>query len=341
MDALQQALRGLRAVHAGLVRTFASLELVDRAGLVVALLDGHGRVVLATPGAQVGNLEAVAAALQSRLGELNPGDAAVTNDPYHGTARLNDHVLAVPVHGPGLGPPGLACVCAPFLDVGGKRLGNDVPEATDLFAEGVRTTPLRLRRGGRRDADAVALLKLNSRVPALVEADLAAMLAAADALAATGAALLASPLPAALLAESGEAAGALLARVPAGRTSRPLPPPATPGAELRVAFSGGPGPAGAGAPVFDFSGSAPQQGSHANTTAATVRSAVARAVAAAAGCRLDSGVTGAFQLVAPAGSVVAAAEPSAVGGGPRGPVAAAAAAVSSLLAAAAPAEGRS
>src|SRR6185312_16273388 len=87
-----------------------------------------------------------------------------------------------PVHDSG-SLTGLAVVCAPFVDVGGMTLGNVVPEAGDLFTEGVRTRPIRLRRAGRTDEDIVRCLQLNSRVPVLIAADAMAMADVAAALA--------------------------------------------------------------------------------------------------------------------------------------------------------------
>ena len=306
--AILAATRLLRGAHADLVRTYGSIQLIDRRDLSLALLDSEGRVVSATAEAHLGNLEAVAVAMRAAFGELAPGDAAITSDPSSGGTRVNDHFLVVPVDAGGR-RLGQVVIGAPFYDVGGKRLGNSVPEATDIFAEGVRTLPLRVRRSGRVDRDIVELLKLNSRVPALVAADVAALLAVATVLAERAAGLLASALPAALLAGTRETVEQALARVPDGVGHRRLE---AGGVEVRVALRRD------GLPTFDLGGSSPQQPSNANATLPTALSAVARAVRDRVGCRLDSGLTAALRVVALPGTVVSALDLAAVGDGLRG-----------------------
>jgi N-methylhydantoinase B len=59
-------------------------------------------------------------------------------------------------------------------------MGNYDPDARELRTEGVRLTPLRIIRSGRRRRDVLDTIVLNSRLPETFERDLEGMLAAAS-----------------------------------------------------------------------------------------------------------------------------------------------------------------
>ena len=161
----------LRDAHAHLLTNYPSRELVARSGFAVALVDGRGRVVAATEHTQIANVERVVRTCARRFAHPSLGDVVITNDPYSGGTRVQDQFVLTPVQGEQDTLQGYVVACAPFCDVGGMTLGNDVPAAGDLWTEGVRTTPVHVCRGGKVDEDIIRLLQLNSRVPALIRLD--------------------------------------------------------------------------------------------------------------------------------------------------------------------------
>jgi len=99
-----------------------------------------------------------------RDGALDPGDVFLFNDPYDGGTHLNDFRLVRPVFRQGR----LFCWMASvghWLDIGGNVPGNFNAAATESFQEGVRIPPVKLVRAGVMDADILAILAANSRVP--------------------------------------------------------------------------------------------------------------------------------------------------------------------------------
>jgi N-methylhydantoinase B len=157
-----------------LEKSLSSLEFTDRDHKCVALADAAGSILACSRPGLTANAEAIAASVARAFPDLDVDEAVATNDPYSGSPHVQDHWIAVPVHRAG-DSAGLVLVAAHLADVGGGAFGNYYPLATDLWQEGVLTTPVRLARRGRIDRDVLELLKLNSRVPLLVEHDLRAM----------------------------------------------------------------------------------------------------------------------------------------------------------------------
>jgi N-methylhydantoinase B len=117
---------------------------------------------------------AVRAVLERFRGHLRPGDVFLVNDPYVGGGNhLPDAVIARPVFArPAEGEPRLlffACNRAHQTDVGGGAPGTYNPRATEIFQEGLRIPPVRVRD------DLLELVALNTRQPEVLRADLAAM----------------------------------------------------------------------------------------------------------------------------------------------------------------------
>jgi N-methylhydantoinase B len=172
-----------------------SCALFDPAGRVVAMGD-HMPVHL-------GAMPMSVRAVLDELGELEPGDVAIVNDPFCGGTHLPDITLVAPVdsahgvaatvaHGgaetagtsgePVAGPPhpgrlGYLAVRAHHADVGGMAPGS-MPLARDIHQEGLRIPPVLLLRAGARETSVWRLLLANVRTPAERTGDLEAQLAA-------------------------------------------------------------------------------------------------------------------------------------------------------------------
>jgi len=67
---------------------------------------------------------------------------------------------------------------AHWHDVGGAVPGNYNPQATECWQEAVQIPPVRILRGGELDADVLAILRANTRLPDSLWGDLNGQLAA-------------------------------------------------------------------------------------------------------------------------------------------------------------------
>ncbi|CAE6753850.1 Acetophenone carboxylase delta subunit [Paraburkholderia domus] len=111
--------------------------------------------------------------------DLAAEDVLLTNDPYGGGARLQTFTLVAPVaYGDSITL--YVAVCGHTEDFAGNVRGNLDPSATELWAEAVRCTPVRLVREGKLRKDLLQTLSLNSRNPGAFELDVDAMRAAVE-----------------------------------------------------------------------------------------------------------------------------------------------------------------
>jgi N-methylhydantoinase B len=158
-------------------RTAASPRIAVRRQFGCALVAGEAVVAADNP-RYLATLEETA----RRCGEafefdLEPDDVILTNDPYSGTPTIH-HVSVVAPIGAGHEVTAYVVVQGHVGDVGGIVMGNYDPDACELRAEGVRFTPLRIVRSGRRRRDVLETIVFNSRLPESLARDLEGMLAA-------------------------------------------------------------------------------------------------------------------------------------------------------------------
>lgn len=107
------------------------------------------------------------------------GDTWLFNDPYEGGTHANDFKLVRPFFRRGK----LFCYLASaahWHDVGGAVPGNYNPAATECWQEAVQIPPVRILRAGVLDADVLAILKANTRLPDSLWGDLNGQLAALE-----------------------------------------------------------------------------------------------------------------------------------------------------------------
>lgn len=107
------------------------------------------------------------------------GDTWLFNDPYEGGTHANDFKLVRPFFRGGK----LFCYLASaahWHDVGGAVPGNYNPAATECWQEAVQIPPVRIIRAGVLDADVLAILKANTRLPDSLWGDLNGQLAALE-----------------------------------------------------------------------------------------------------------------------------------------------------------------
>ena len=110
-------------------------------------------------------------------GDIEPGDIFATNDPYYGgVTHLNDIVVIMPVFSEGE----LIAWCANIAhnsDVGGMAPGSLTGEATSSFQEGLRLPAVKIISKGETIVPVMEVIKVNSRMPDVLEGDLWAAIA--------------------------------------------------------------------------------------------------------------------------------------------------------------------
>ena len=109
--------------------------------------------------------------------DLEDDDVVLTNDPYGGAPSIHYFTVVAPVR-IGNAISAYVAVQGHMGDIGGIVMGNYDPEAREVRTEGVRLTPLKIVKLGRRRRDVVDTIILNSRLPERLAGDLEAMIAA-------------------------------------------------------------------------------------------------------------------------------------------------------------------
>lgn len=107
---------------------------------------------------------------------MREGDAYLMNDPYDGASHLPDIAVVMPIFVEGR-PLALSAALTHHQDIGGMTPASVPTNATEIYQEGVRIPPLRLRRDGAFDETLIALMKQNVRLPDIFMGDLNAQIA--------------------------------------------------------------------------------------------------------------------------------------------------------------------
>lgn len=108
--------------------------------------------------------------------EAKEGDIYLMNDPYHGGTHLPDIALVQPIFFKGR-VIAFAGSMTHHQDVGGMAPGSIPTNATEIFQEGIRLPPLKLRSGNEFNETLLAILRLNTRIPETFLGDLHAQVA--------------------------------------------------------------------------------------------------------------------------------------------------------------------
>ena len=108
---------------------------------------------------------------------MRDGDIYCMNDPYLGGTHLPDIAVVMPVFARGR-PIAFAAAMTHHQDVGGMAPGSVPTNATEIFQEGIRLPPLKLRDGDVFNDTLLKILRRNVRIPETFEGDLMAQVAA-------------------------------------------------------------------------------------------------------------------------------------------------------------------
>ncbi|MGH7125734.1 MAG: hydantoinase B/oxoprolinase family protein [Stellaceae bacterium] len=111
------------------------------------------------------------------LDTMAEGDAYILNDPYAGGTHLPDIAVITPVFHRGKAIA-LSGAMTHHQDIGGMSAGSVPTNATEIYQEGLRIPPLKLREAGVYNHTLVRMIRQNVRIPDIVMGDLNAQVAA-------------------------------------------------------------------------------------------------------------------------------------------------------------------
>ena len=293
-----------------------SPNIKERADCSAALFTADGTLLVQAEHIPVhlGSMPASVAAAIAALGpDVEPGQQVVLNDPFAGGTHLNDVTLVAPVFA---GEParlvGWVANRAHHADLGGAAPGSLPADATEIQQEGLRIPPVRLT------PDVAAIIAASSRTPAERAGDLDAQVGANHLGIARFAALAHHPLHE-VVAYGERRMRAALADLPDGTWTfedvldsfGPHPDQQVP-TTIRLSLT-----VAGDTVTFDFTGTDGQRRGNVNAVEAVTVSAVAWALRSVLDPAIpaNGGALAPVRVVAPAGSVVAAQAPAAVGAG--------------------------
>ena len=166
-------------VDIALVRTSFSTIVGESRDFAVIMLDRQGRSLaqsqLSSPAFTVHLPITVKHLLDVfPVEDMVPGDVLITNDPWIGTGHLPDLSIITPVFNDGELVAFMACA-AHVADIGGRL---DFFDARDLFEEGLRIPPSKLRLAGQENEQLFRIIEANVRVPDMVLGDIRAIVGA-------------------------------------------------------------------------------------------------------------------------------------------------------------------
>jgi N-methylhydantoinase B len=113
------------------------------------------------------------------LESMREDDTYILNDPYCGGTHLPDIAIVAPVVHRGR-VIALAAAMTHHGDVGGMSAGSVPTNSTEIYQEGIRIPPLKLREAGVYNDTLVAMLRLNVRMPDTFMGDINAQIAACN-----------------------------------------------------------------------------------------------------------------------------------------------------------------
>jgi N-methylhydantoinase B len=164
-----------------LMRTAFSTVVRESQDLACGVFDSRGNMVAQSLTGTPGHINAMATGVRHFLkavppASLVPGDVLITNDPWLTAGQINDMTVLTPVfHRDRV--IGYFASCCHSPDIGGRVYGAS---ATEVYEEGLRIPIMHLFRAGQPNADLVALIRANVRVPDETIGDLYAQAACND-----------------------------------------------------------------------------------------------------------------------------------------------------------------
>ncbi len=181
-EILRHALR-IAAEEASIVvvQSAHSAMIAEGADACAGILDREGRLVTLSTATNLMHAASLRCSLPAVFADqpieaMRPGDVFVMNDCFRGGIHANDLLVFQPVFREGR-VEWFTGTLIHVADLGGSSSGGIVPNATDVFSEGLQLPPVRLYDAGEPVEDLHRLLALNSRTPDRVMGDVGALVA--------------------------------------------------------------------------------------------------------------------------------------------------------------------
>ena len=183
LEIIQNSLQaGADEMFAAMRKTAMSSIIYEVLDMGTGIMDAKGDIASSGAGipAFIGVLDKSVKFIVARFdqpGDVEPGDVFATNDPYYGgVTHLSDIVVMLPVfHGGKL--IAWTATIAHHSDVGGMAPGSLTGEATSIFQEGLRLPAIKIISRGQTIEPVMQIIKVNSRMPDVLEGDLWAAIA--------------------------------------------------------------------------------------------------------------------------------------------------------------------
>ncbi|MER8417513.1 hydantoinase B/oxoprolinase family protein [Mesorhizobium sp. M1329] len=161
-------------------RTAYSPVFYEGADLTTAIYDADLTLIAQYEGipAQMGSMKFAVEAGVDHVGKenLQPNDAILFNDSYHGTPHLPEFCMIIPVFHNGE-IVAYSATIAHHTDVGGKSPGSMPADATEIYQEGVIIPPVKFIKAGKEDPELWEVMLANVRTPLKSYGDAMAMYA--------------------------------------------------------------------------------------------------------------------------------------------------------------------
>lgn len=160
-----------------LTRTAYSTNIKDRKDLSCAVYSADGELIAQAEHVplHLGMMPSAVKAALAEVDTLEPGDSIMHNDPYLSGSHLPDVMVFTPVFNEGE-RIGIVGNLAHHVDVGGKAAGSTPPDATEIFQEGLRFPPVKIRKDGDIDQEIVDIFLNNLRTREVSKGDLSAQI---------------------------------------------------------------------------------------------------------------------------------------------------------------------
>ncbi len=164
---------------AAMVNSSFSAVLGEMEDLSAAVFDADGSMMAQSVQGAPGHLGSLSLGMKNVLAHfpakhLAPGDIIITNDPWLVSGHKHDITVVTPVF-IGRALVGFTASNCHTVDVGGRVFSA---AGTDLYEEGLLIPPMKLFRKGKRDETLFRIIETNVRSPQLVLGDLMAQVSA-------------------------------------------------------------------------------------------------------------------------------------------------------------------
>lgn len=182
LEVLRKALQSVaEEMGAALTRTAISPNIKDRRDCSTAIYTRDGLLVAQAEHIplHLGLMPTVVRAVlrEYPLSLLGEGDAVIINDPYISGSHLPDICIISPVYHGGE-PLALVANLAHHVDVGGSVPGSMSTASREIFQEGIRIPPVKIREGGCLNHELLKVLANNVRTAREFHGDIHAQIAA-------------------------------------------------------------------------------------------------------------------------------------------------------------------